>query len=134
MKSRHALACVALALAVWAGNGGARIIGDEALPSNYVPSGQTMFRQYCATCHGSDAMGHGPLSAFLKVPPSDLTVLARQHGGSFHMTTSPVSFNLGQVHPSTARPTCPHGVPSLGTLIRTMNARWEDESRIYAII
>jgi mono/diheme cytochrome c family protein len=56
---------------------------DQTLPSNYVPSGQVMFKQYCATCHGIAAKGDGPLGSFLKVPPPDLTKLAQRHGGKF---------------------------------------------------
>lgn len=72
-------------------------IGDEALPSSYVPSGETMFRQYCATCHGADATGHGPTAAFLKTPPGDLTTLAQRHGGQFPYSyvTSVLEFGPG---------------------------------------
>lgn len=45
--------------------------------------GPDLYRSYCATCHGRDGKGNGPVAAALKVPPSDLTVLARRHGGVF---------------------------------------------------
>lgn len=45
--------------------------------------GPDLYRHYCATCHGRDAKGNGPASAALKVPPSDLTTLARRHDGMF---------------------------------------------------
>ena len=56
---------------------------DETLPINYMPSGGVMFKQYCATCHGAEAKGNGPLASFLKVTPPDLTKLAQRHGGQF---------------------------------------------------
>jgi len=56
---------------------------DETLPSNYIPSGSGMYKQYCATCHGATAKGDGPLGSFLKVPPPDLTKLAQRHAGKF---------------------------------------------------
>jgi mono/diheme cytochrome c family protein len=56
---------------------------DETLPPNYVLSGKLMYQQHCATCHGLDAKGTGPLASLLKTPPSDLTLLARRHGGKF---------------------------------------------------
>lgn len=60
---------------------------DQAqFPPTYVPSGQQMYRQYCAACHGTDAKGHGPAADSLKKPPSDLTTLAQRHGGSFPYT------------------------------------------------
>jgi mono/diheme cytochrome c family protein len=46
-------------------------------------SGGEIFKSYCATCHGSDAKGKGPMAAVLKVPPPDLTTLSRQNKGKF---------------------------------------------------
>jgi cytochrome c553 len=37
----------------------------------------------CATCHGEDGKGNGPLSAELKTRPADLTVLAKKNNGVF---------------------------------------------------
>ena len=45
--------------------------------------GPDLYRLYCATCHGKDATGNGPAAAALKVPPPDLTGLARARGGGF---------------------------------------------------
>ena len=45
--------------------------------------GPDLYRVYCATCHGRDAKGNGPATAALKVPPPDLTLLARRHNGVF---------------------------------------------------
>jgi mono/diheme cytochrome c family protein len=56
---------------------------DDTLPSNYVPSGKAMFKQYCASCHGIDGKGQGPLASMLKVPPANLTTLAKRHEGKF---------------------------------------------------
>ena len=56
---------------------------NDTLPANYVPSGQQMFKEYCAVCHGADAKGQGPLAAMLKTPPPDLTMLAKRHLGKF---------------------------------------------------
>jgi mono/diheme cytochrome c family protein len=41
------------------------------------------FRAYCAPCHGADAKGHGPAASALKVPPPDLTTLAKRNNGKF---------------------------------------------------
>jgi mono/diheme cytochrome c family protein len=46
-------------------------------------SGPEMFKEYCASCHGADAKGPGPAFAALKVPPPDLTALARNNHGKF---------------------------------------------------
>jgi mono/diheme cytochrome c family protein len=54
-------------------------------PALVIPSlaGQDLFTFYCATCHGRDGKGNGPIAAVLKVPPADLTQLRRRNGGSF---------------------------------------------------
>jgi mono/diheme cytochrome c family protein len=46
-------------------------------------SGKEMFLSYCAACHGKDAKGDGPAASGLKVPPADLTVLAKLNGGKY---------------------------------------------------
>ena len=48
-----------------------------------VESGQAVFRSYCASCHGADAKGDGPLAANLRVAPADLTRIARRNHGKF---------------------------------------------------
>jgi len=45
--------------------------------------GPDLFRAYCASCHGSDAKGHGPAAAALKVKPADLTALSKTNSGQF---------------------------------------------------
>jgi mono/diheme cytochrome c family protein len=46
-------------------------------------AGPDLFRAYCASCHGSDAKGHGPAADALKVKVPDLTALSRNHKGQF---------------------------------------------------
>ncbi len=45
--------------------------------------GEAIFVFYCATCHGTDAAGGGPMSPSLVVPPADLTTLAARNGDVF---------------------------------------------------
>jgi mono/diheme cytochrome c family protein len=49
----------------------------------FMPSGDLMYAQYCAACHGRDAKGNGPAASMLKTAPPDLTTLAKRHGGKF---------------------------------------------------
>lgn len=37
----------------------------------------------CLVCHGTTGKGDGPLAVFLKVPPSDLTTIAKRNDGEF---------------------------------------------------
>jgi mono/diheme cytochrome c family protein len=48
-----------------------------------VPSGQQIYQQFCAACHGLEAKGDGPAASRLKTPPPDLTTLAKRNMGKF---------------------------------------------------
>jgi mono/diheme cytochrome c family protein len=48
--------------------------------------GQALFHAYCATCHGSEALGNGPAASALKTPPADLTRISMRNGGTFPFT------------------------------------------------
>jgi mono/diheme cytochrome c family protein len=45
--------------------------------------GKDSFEAYCATCHGADARGNGPIARALKAAPADLTMLASRNRGVF---------------------------------------------------
>ena len=45
--------------------------------------GKDLFKAYCASCHGSDAKGKGPMATALKVPPADLTRISIRNRGVF---------------------------------------------------
>lgn len=60
-----------------------RSLDETQLPPTYMPTGEQMYKQYCATCHGTDGRGNGPLAPLLKTPPPDLTMLAKRHLGKF---------------------------------------------------
>ncbi|MBI6629641.1 c-type cytochrome [Pontibaca salina] len=45
--------------------------------------GEDLYRVHCATCHGIDMQGQGPMAGVLLVQPSDLTALAAENGGVF---------------------------------------------------
>jgi mono/diheme cytochrome c family protein len=49
----------------------------------YSVKGPDLFRAHCAACHGSDAMGNGPLASALTTKPADLALLAKNNGGQF---------------------------------------------------
>ena len=46
-------------------------------------AGKLEFQSSCASCHGTDGKGKGPVSEQLKVPPPDLTTLAKKNNGAF---------------------------------------------------
>lgn len=46
-------------------------------------SGEEMFKNYCAVCHGESLKGDGPAASALKTPPANLTTLAQRNGGKY---------------------------------------------------
>lgn len=57
----------------------------DAAPGKAIdfPSGQQLYQDHCATCHGADATGNGPMAQVLKEPPADLTGISIRAGGTF---------------------------------------------------
>jgi len=45
--------------------------------------GAHLFRQSCATCHGADATGNGPVAPLLTVKVPDLTRIAQRRDGQY---------------------------------------------------
>ena len=73
---------------------GVAILGIAAVaaqaPSRDAPSfvleslgGRDSFNLYCASCHGVDGTGGGPVAPVLTTPPPDLSTLARRNAGAF---------------------------------------------------
>lgn len=60
------------------------LCGTSAWPDEYVQmTGEELYRRFCASCHGAQGRGDGPVAASFKVEVPDLTLLARRAGGVF---------------------------------------------------
>jgi mono/diheme cytochrome c family protein len=70
----------ALMLAAWVAIGRD---GQPDLRATPAGSGAEMYLDYCASCHGRDGAGTGPVSPALKARATDLTILARRNNGKF---------------------------------------------------
>lgn len=77
-------------LAVIAMFGLAMAYADQGKKKVVIPVDKTnptdakeMYKGYCAPCHGAGGKGAGPVASALKVPPTDLTELARNNGGKY---------------------------------------------------
>lgn len=46
-------------------------------------AGRASYEEMCASCHGPNGRGDGPMAAQLKVKPADLTTIAARNGGKF---------------------------------------------------
>ena len=55
---------------------------SEAMAQDMV-TGQYEYMNHCASCHGENGQGDGPLIEILKDPVPDLTVLSRNNEGMF---------------------------------------------------
>lgn len=70
--------------------GGLFFLGVWTLPAvslaqeaDLLSDGQKEYLAYCASCHGTDAKGTGPMGNFLTIPPPDLTQLRKNNDAQF---------------------------------------------------
>ncbi len=88
-------------------------------------SGQAMYQQYCAVCHGTSAKGDGPLASSLKTPPPDLTMLAKNNKGKYPGPHVVSILRFGASAPA-------HGtveMPVWGPVLRSLN-RFNDQEAL----
>jgi mono/diheme cytochrome c family protein len=67
---------------VMIGFGGAAWAEGEVTVGN-APTGEALYQEHCAVCHGADATGDGPMAPVLLVQPTDLTTLSARYQGAF---------------------------------------------------
>lgn len=68
---------VSIAIAAWSGEA---LAFDEAAQ---IQLGQSEYMAHCASCHGAEAHGDGPVAAVLEKKPPDLTQIASRYSGQF---------------------------------------------------
>src|SRR5664279_1109728 len=59
---------------------------NQREPPIHPVDGASIFRNYCAACHGLEGRGNGPVSKVLKREVPDLTSLSLRNGGAFPAT------------------------------------------------
>lgn len=69
--------------------------------------GKDLYVSYCASCHGMDAKGGGPVAGALKVAVPDLTQMQKRRGGKFPVENVE-KFILGEMDAKAA-----HGSPEM---------------------
>jgi mono/diheme cytochrome c family protein len=91
-------------------------------------SGEEMFNTYCAVCHGKGGKGDGPAASEFKIPPANLTLLAKNNNGTF-----PDS-HVAEVILTGPRDAKAHGskdMPVWGTLFRSIGDDAQTKLRIH---
>lgn len=58
---------------------------------NEVADGYRYFVRYCASCHGTDGLGDGPVAKTLVTPPANLRKLGDKYGMPFLLIKLPSS-------------------------------------------
>jgi mono/diheme cytochrome c family protein len=60
------------------------LYGSTAWSADYVAmSGKDLYQRFCASCHGAQGRGDGPVAASFKVEVPDLTLIARRAGDTY---------------------------------------------------
>ena len=70
------------AVALMALASGPGLAGNGDAPGD-AKEGGALYLEYCATCHGIDGGGQGPMAGVLMIKPTDLTALAARAEGTF---------------------------------------------------
>src|SRR5271157_6414508 len=71
------------------------VVKKTPIKQTSAASGKEMYTQYCAPCHGIDGKGSGPAASAMKVPPTDLTQLAKKHDGKYPANSVASSLKFG---------------------------------------
>lgn len=78
-----ALTCLALATLGAAAQDGAQGGDAGSVNAALAAYGKSVYRVYCASCHGDQADGEGRLAEYLTIKPADLTTISKRHDGEF---------------------------------------------------
>lgn len=79
-------------------------------------NGKQMYVNYCASCHGLDGKGNGPVATALKQQPTDLTVLSKNNGGKYPAAHMAAVLQYGPDIPSHGTAEMPVWGPILGKM------------------
>ena len=63
----------------------ALLLAASPLAAQDADLGAEIYARHCATCHGAEAVGGGPMAAILLLQPPDLTGLVARNDGVFPM-------------------------------------------------
>ena len=70
-------------LAILIGCIGSIFLAPSVSNARNVERAQADYMNYCASCHGIDGTGNGPMASELKTAPTNLTTLTKENNGHF---------------------------------------------------
>ena len=79
-------------------------------------SGQQMYHEYCAACHGVKADGLGPAAAACTIKPAELKTLAKRSGGKFPYDHFYAVLQFGALMPAHGSADMPIWLPVFASL------------------
>lgn len=119
MLQRLILLVLLAALVAGTGHAQSNTNMPTTLNKTAATNGKQMFVSYCASCHGVDGRGDGPVAASLKMPPVDLTLLSKSNNGRFPDAHIAAVLQYGAEIPSHGTADMPVWGPLLGSLDKT---------------
>lgn len=133
MGDRHVHRGVGAAVlaAALAASGAGLVAGpqDGRVARGPADEGASMYRGYCAPCHGMKGVGDGPVAAALKTRPTDLTRLSAANRGQFPAQRVAMVLEFGVAVPA-------HGstdMPTWGDTFRVMGDEAQVRQRVTAL-
>ena len=116
------------------------LIGSIALVSGVASANdraKAEYINYCASCHGTDGVGNGPMAEALKVQPTDLTMLSKNNNGYFPFGKLVKTID-GSVDTGSLRSHSSREMPVWGDAFRrqsTSETKWIDtQAKIMSIV
>jgi mono/diheme cytochrome c family protein len=122
--------CLGLSGAAWTAAQTQKEVNVKAQATQELERGKKLFETNCASCHGKDGKGGGPVAVAMKTPPTDLTQIARKNQGKFD-EIHVIAFVDGEKAISA------HGtreMPVWGTRFRHSKGNLESSLNIYTLM
>lgn len=72
------MVAVGVGMAAWLGSAAAAPLSDADMQG-----ARHDYQKYCASCHGNEGRGNGPVAQAMKAMPADITLLSMNNDGTF---------------------------------------------------